>query len=96
MSLADTIRAKLDGGLLPAAFADKVWAGFGSGLRCDGCEAPILPRHVEYEIVAEGLRVRLHIGCHGLWDAELRSRGVKIDPTSSGAVASTGVSRSKR
>jgi hypothetical protein len=77
MSLADTIRTKLDGGLLPAEFADKLWAGFGSGLRCDGCEALILARHVEYEIVAEGLKVRLHIGCYGLWDAELRSRGVK-------------------
>jgi len=77
MSLADTIRTKLDGGLLPAEFAYKLWAGFGSGLRCDGCGALILPRHVEYEIVGAGLRVRLHIGCHGLWDAELRSRGVE-------------------
>jgi hypothetical protein len=53
-----------------------MYAGYGKGYRCDGCESTILPAQVEYEFEAENGRViRFHLGCAGLWEAERRRRG---------------------
>ena len=78
-SLANRIRDKLDAGLLPQVLAEKMWAGYGHDNPCDGCGEPILPAQVEYEFKepANSDHVfRLHIGCLGMWIAELRRRGI--------------------
>jgi hypothetical protein len=69
-TLADTIRAKLAEGSLPTDEPVKTWAGYGSGQPCAACDAPILPAQVEYEPeMADGATFKMHLGCHGLWNA---------------------------
>jgi hypothetical protein len=77
MSLADDIRAKLDRGELPGRRPRKVLAGFGFRETCAGCPDPIQPAQAHYEVDLEGAgAVSFHLGCFGLWDAELRRRAI--------------------
>ncbi|HEU5321147.1 MAG TPA: hypothetical protein VFX28_10115 [Methylomirabilota bacterium] len=72
----EKIRDKLDRGVLPREAPGKMYAGFGQGHPCDGCDQPIAPTQVEYELdSSEGRSIRLHLGCAGLWEAERRRRG---------------------
>jgi hypothetical protein len=82
VSLADHIRDKLDAGLVPRVLPGKMGTGYGRGNSCDGCGDPINPAQVEYEFRIEGDSdhvFRLHIGCFGMWLAELRRRGFVSD-----------------
>ena len=75
------IRAKVDAGDLPREAPGKMYAGFGTGEPCDGCETPILPAQVEYEFETAGGRViRFHLGCAGLWEAYRRRLGLPSSP----------------
>jgi hypothetical protein len=79
VSLADQIRDKLDAGLLPSVPPEKMWSAYGHDNPCSGCGEPIQPAQVEYEfrMHADSDDVfRLHIGCVGMWLAELRRRGL--------------------
>jgi len=70
------IHDKLNAGALPHEPPVKIYAGFGKGELCDGCDAPIFPAQVEYEFDAGDDRViRFHLGCAGLWEAYRRVRG---------------------
>ena len=81
LSAAEKIREKLDAGTLPRQTASKMFAGYGNGRPCDGCEAPIVAHQLEYEFDrTEGQTVRFHLGCAGLWEAELRRRGWSTPP----------------
>ena len=72
---AKLIRDRLDSGRLPSVAPIRMWAGFGTGQLCDGCDEPIVPAQVEYEFnAADGCTVRFHLGCAGLWEAERRRR----------------------
>jgi hypothetical protein len=82
MGLADDIRLKIDRGELPAAKPFKLWGGFGHFEDCSACGDPIFPAQVRYEFKSDDDAVRLHIGCFGLWDAELRRRGNGAELTS--------------
>ena len=54
----------------------KMWGGFGKRDTCDGCGEPVLTTQVEYEYVVDtDVTYRFHIGCAGLWQAELKRRG---------------------
>ena len=76
-SLADLVRDKLDAGTLPRESPVKLWAGKGRGT---ACTEPILKAQVEYEPQYDGRApIRLHVGCHGLWQAERRLRGYLLD-----------------
>src|SRR5262245_15918943 len=60
---ADLIRAKLDAGILPSKVVGRMYAGYGDGNRCDGCETSILRAQVEYEFDSpEGSTFRFHLG----------------------------------
>jgi hypothetical protein len=79
LSLAELIRNKLDAGLLPRILPDKMLTGYGDSGPCDGCDQPIYPPQVEYKFAIHqesGRLFRLHIGCVGMWLAELRRRGL--------------------
>ena len=54
--------------VLPTEEAVKVWGGLGSGLKCDGCDEPILQSEPELEVdMPDGRTLRFHVGCEGLW-----------------------------
>jgi hypothetical protein len=79
ISLAHQIRKKVDAGLLPRVLTDKMLTGYGHIGPCDGCDQPIYPPQVEYKFAINpdsGRLFRLHIGCVGMWRAELRRRAV--------------------
>jgi hypothetical protein len=64
------IRDKMDVGELPRDAPRRMYAGFGSGKICDGCETAILPAQVEYQFDDPyGRVIRFHLGCAGLWEA---------------------------
>jgi hypothetical protein len=78
--LAEVIRAKINAGVLPREHPEKLFAGHGTDAICTACDGRILPGQVEWSI-RDGDRVthRFHIGCHGLWDAQLRKPGARVD-----------------
>jgi hypothetical protein len=79
ISLAEQIRNKLDAGLLPRLLPEKIRTGYGHGDPCDGCGQPIQQAQVAYEFPMRtdfDELVRLHIGCLGIWLAELRRHGI--------------------
>jgi len=76
------IRDKLDSGGLPRDTPEHMFAGYGNGKPCDGCETPILAAHVEYEFdAAEGRVIRLHLRCVGLWEAYRRRGEAAAQPS---------------
>ena len=77
----EKIRAKLDAGTLPREASSKMFAGYGDGRPCDGCETPITNTQVEWEFDGpDGQAYRFHLGCAGLWEAERRRRGWLTPP----------------
>ncbi|PYO19610.1 MAG: hypothetical protein DMD85_18030 [Candidatus Rokuibacteriota bacterium] len=79
-SLAMMVSKKVEAGTLPTEAPVKLWAGNGRGEPCTACEQPILKSQAEYEPQYDGRApIRLHVGCHGLWEAERRRRGYLPD-----------------
>jgi hypothetical protein len=53
---------KLWQGTLPTDEPVKLRVGLGSGLKCDGCEVPILPSEPEHEVeMPDGHTLRSHV-----------------------------------
>src|SRR5262245_15741353 len=51
----------------------KMYAAYGVGRACAGCDDVIGPDEVEYEAhYAEGLSYYLHLGCAALWNTQVR------------------------
>jgi len=75
--IAKLIRERVESGHLPMLTVGKMYAGFGNGSSCDGCDQPIHRPQVEYEFQADDNKrtIRFHIGCAGLWEAERRRKG---------------------
>jgi hypothetical protein len=62
------ITDKLWRGALPADEPVKTWGGYGTGLTCDGCDAPITSSEPEHEEeMSDGRTLRFHVACDGLW-----------------------------
>jgi hypothetical protein len=74
--VGEAICAKIDAGALPVERPDKIFAGHGENASCCVCDTEILPVQVEWSL-RDGERVthRFHLGCYGLWEAQLRKRG---------------------
>jgi hypothetical protein len=88
LSLASQIRDKLDAGVLPRVLPERMWTAYGQGA-CDGCSEPIHPQQIEWQFMRGSNGVfRLHTGCLGMWQAELRRRG-RDDDGSGGSTAGT-------
>jgi|SoiMetStandDraft_2_1073263.scaffolds.fasta_scaffold155557_2 hypothetical protein len=78
---AQKIREKIDAGTLPREGAGTNFSGFGTHLRCDGCDAPILPGEMEYEVpVRDRPSLRFHVRCVLLWEMYRRQRGGSAPP----------------
>jgi len=74
---AQKIREKLAAGTLPHHDAGGItFAGYGTGQLCDGCDTPILPAEMEYEVETRERRsIRFHVRCVLLWQVYARQRG---------------------
>ena len=73
---ADKIRERVDRGVLPSAWAARMFGGPGTGHPCSGCDVFIGPSEVEYEFEdGNGRTIRFDSVCSFLWGAELRRRG---------------------
>jgi hypothetical protein len=76
MGLADNIRARVHQGLLPPGMPEKIVSLFGDGQACRACDKPIYEAQTRYEFGFSGFGpFRFHLGCLGLWTAELIRRG---------------------
>jgi hypothetical protein len=65
---AKLIADRLAGGQLPRTKSVQMWAGFGNGRPCDGCDERIGPTEVEHEHeVGDDATLRLHAVCSVLW-----------------------------
>ena len=65
---SERITHKLWQGNLPPDDPVKTWGGRGSGLKCDGCDMPILSSESELESdMPDGRTLRFHVACDGLW-----------------------------
>jgi hypothetical protein len=70
-----TIREKLAAGILPHDARGITFSSFGTGRVCDGCDTPILPTEMEYEVQARDRgTIRFHVTCVLLWQT-LAQRG---------------------
>jgi hypothetical protein len=76
MSLVDDVRSKLDAGALPTTKPEQLWRRYGVGDPCSVCGKPILTAQVEYQFdIPDRGTFRFHVGCLGMWEAELYRRG---------------------
>jgi hypothetical protein len=76
MSLAENIRAKIHQGVLPPGMPTQIQVLFGDGRACSACDHPILKAQTLYEFELPGFGTySFHLGCFGLWTADLRRRG---------------------
>ena len=65
------IRRKVATGLLPKHAPVKVWAGYGSGKKCDACELPTSTAGIEYEVdMADHRTFLFHEDCLTAWHQE--------------------------
>ena len=79
--LIDTIRAKVEAGILPRERPQRFFASQGEEEPCAACGAPILHSQMQWSMGdADRLKHRLHVGCLGLWEAELRRRVRQTEP----------------
>jgi hypothetical protein len=61
------IRAKMVTGQLPRRTTAKTYAGYGTGLLCDGCEQKITEPEIEHEVESNAGALRFHAKCLLLW-----------------------------
>jgi hypothetical protein len=75
-SLTDKVCSKLLTGALPRVDPTRVYAGYGRGEPCMACDAPVLTDQIVYEVeMPDGVKLPMHLGCHGLWVVERIRRG---------------------
>jgi len=74
MGLAAEIRLRIDLGMLPSARPEKMYSRYGDGSPCSACGAAVHPAQIQYMFEVSDTTYHFHIGCLGLWDAELRRR----------------------
>ena len=71
---AERVFKNISQGALPLQPPDRIYGGYGSGQQCDGCEDPVLPHQVEYELHVGEARYRLHLVCFDLLVAVRRGQ----------------------
>ena len=70
------IRRRIDDGRLPVMLSKTISVGVGSGFECLACGQPIKREQIEYQAfgMRYGASVRVHWGCHVLWQLECVER----------------------
>ena len=68
MTVFQLITDKVQRGVLPCDKPLKLWAGYGNGRRCDGCDKPIMMNEIERELdMPDASILRFHIVCEAFW-----------------------------
>lgn len=84
------VRAKLDAGTLPRIATGTIWAGRGTGQRCNGCDQPITLAEIEHEVERRDAdTLRFHRECLHVWQAEVGRGRREISGGSDAAIAET-------
>jgi hypothetical protein len=81
--LCARIHRLIDEGALPVFLADTIDAGYGSGLKCHGCDQPVIRSDIECVVVNTKdptALFRLHLGCFVLWQIECVKRMRNLHP----------------
>ena len=75
-ALRTFIAQRLDEGRLPLVLTKTIGVGFGSGAECLACGQTITTEQIEYQAFGPkyGAALRLHWGCHVLWQLECVKR----------------------
>lgn len=69
--LSGLIRRKVAAGLLPKDAPVKMWAGYGTGEKCDACDLRTTKEGIEYEVdMADRRTFLFHQPCFTLWHQE--------------------------
>jgi hypothetical protein len=78
-ALRASIGQRIDEGELPLVLTKTIGVGSGSGVECVACGQKITAEQIEYTAFGPkyGAALRLHWGCHVLWQLECvkRTRG---------------------
>ena len=71
-ALRASIGQRIDEGRLPLILTKTIGVGFGSGIECIACGQVIETEQIEYQAFGPnyGAALRLHWGCHVLWQLE--------------------------
>src|SRR2546425_2449752 len=73
------VLARIADGCLPNIEIRQVWAGWGGGRTCNGCEQPITTTEIEDEVELGGAVVlRLHRRCFTIWQEALEKPAREI------------------
>jgi hypothetical protein len=68
------VRERIEDGRLPVMLPKAISAGYGAGNLCLACDQPITLTQIEYEVDHDvngsPIRLRLHLGCHVIWQIE--------------------------
>jgi hypothetical protein len=75
-ALRALIAQRIDAGRLPLILTKTIAVGFGTGGQCDACGQVITTVQIEYDAFGPhyGAPLRLHWGCHVLWQLECIER----------------------
>ena len=67
------IAQKIASGRLPSRrdAPGKLWVGRGADKVCDGCDAPVTPSEVEYELDLKDRTLRFHFHCYAVWEGAI-------------------------
>lgn len=69
--LATVIQSKVFAGNLPKDAPARVWAGYGTGKKCDACDLITTKSDIEYEVdMADRRTFVFHAACLNLWHQE--------------------------
>lgn len=75
-ALRALIVERMDEGTLPLILTKTIGIGYGSGIECAACGEIITTEQIEYQAFGPnyGAALRLHWGCHVLWQLECVKR----------------------
>ena len=75
-ALRASIGQRIDEGELPLVLTKTIGVGSGSGVECVACGQKITAEQIEYTAFGPkyGAALRLHWGCHVLWQLECVKR----------------------
>ena len=75
-ALRALILQRMDEGRLPLILTKTIGVGHGSGTECVACGQVIATEQIEYQAFGPnyGAALRLHWGCHVLWQLECLKR----------------------